>query len=88
MITQYFLDLPYYIVASFINFFPPSVGFPPDVLQSAELIGGQIGMFDPVMPVADLSAALGILFSAQIGIWVYKSSKAILAHIPFIGGKG
>lgn len=88
MITQYFLDLPYYALSGIINFFPLSQGFPPQALQAANAIGSKIGIFGPVMPLDTLSLCLGILFSAQLGIWGFKTIKWIMSHVPFIGGRG
>lgn len=88
MITQWFLDLPYYALASFISILPASQGFPSEVLTGANLIGAQLGLFSPVFPTADLAAALGILFSAQIAVWSWKTLKWIISHVPLIGGRG
>lgn len=88
MIFTNFLLIPYYFLAFIIGLIPASQGFPPEVLAAAEAVGSKIGIFGPVMDVATLSAVLGILFSAQIGIWAWKSFKWIVSHIPWIGGRG
>lgn len=86
MITGFFLDLPYYFLSFLIGLLPASQGFPPDILSAAQYIGSKIGIFGPVMPIETLSACLGILFAAQLGVWAFKSLKWIISHVPFVGG--
>lgn len=88
MITDAFITLPYSFLAMLIGFLPASQGFPPEVLSAANLVGSKIAIFEPVMPVATMSACLGILFSAQLGIWGWKTFKWIISHIPYFGGRG
>jgi len=88
MITAWFLELPYYFLAFVIGLLPASEGLPASVVQAATLIGSQIGIFEPIMPLATLGTVLGILFSAEIGVWSWKSFKWIASHIPFVGGRG
>lgn len=88
MITDAFISIPYAFLSLIIGLLPASEGFPPEVLASASYIGSQIGMFEPLMPIATLSACLGILFAAQLGIWSWKSIKWIISHIPWFGGRG
>lgn len=88
MITDAFISLPYAFLSMLIGFFPASQGFPVEVIQSAELIGSKIGIFEPVMPIATLSLVLGVLFSAQLGMWSWKTFKWVISHIPYFGGRG
>lgn len=88
MITDKLIELPYYFLSFVIGLLPRSEGFPPTVLEAASSIGEKIGIFEPVMPVATLSACLGVLFAAQLGVWSWKSFKWIVGHIPYIGGRG
>jgi len=88
MIFTELLKLPYYFLSFFISLLPASEGFPPEVMQGASFLGSQIGIFEPILPIATLSIVLTILIGAEIGIWSFKTFKWVFSHIPVIGGKG
>lgn len=88
MITGAFINLAYFLLHGIISFLPASQGFPADALAAATTIGGYVGIFDPIISIATLAATLTLVFSVEIGIFGFKTGKWIIAHIPFIGGRG
>lgn len=88
MITGAIINLAYVLLSGIVSLFPTSQGFPADALASAHTIGGYAGIFNPVISLSTLAATLGIVFSVEIAIFGFKSTKWIISHIPFIGGKG
>lgn len=86
MILEFFMLLPYRFLSFMIGILPAGHNLPPEILSGAVEVGGTIGIFSPVLPVATLGAALAILFGAQIGIWTWKTLKVLMTHLPWIGG--
>jgi len=88
MIGDFLLSIVYWFLASIIGLIPASTGFPSDVFTAASTIGGYAGILSPIIPLGTLATVVGLAFSAEIAIFGFKTLKWILAHIPFIGGKG
>jgi len=88
MITETFLQIPYYFVSFIIGIIPASSGFPSEFFDAETGLGGYLGMFDILLPIATLGTVLGIMFSVEIGIFGFKTFKWIWSHVPLFGGKG
>lgn len=88
MITDFFLQIPYYFLAFIIGVLPRSEGFPNEFVEAVAGLGGYISMFDMILPVATLGTVLGIMFSVEIGIFGFKTFKWVWSHVPMFGGKG
>jgi len=88
MITEFFLNLPYFFLSWLIGLFPSSNGFPPEVHTAAAALGGYLGILDPLVPIATLATVVSLMFLVEVSIFGFKSLKWVLSHIPFIGGKG
>jgi len=88
MITGAIFSLAYAVISSILSILPASVGFPDSVLSSASYIGGFVGMFSPIMPMATLLTTLTLVFTTEIAIFGYKTLKSLVSHLPQIGGRG
>jgi len=88
MITEFFLRLPYIFLNWLISLFPPSTGFPEEVLDAAHVLGGYLGILDPLVPLDTLAVVVGIVFSVELGIFGFKTLKWLFSHVPLIGGRG
>lgn len=88
MITGAFINLAYLILDFIMGIFPASAGLPAEAHSAAVSIGGYLGIFSPIVPIATLLTCVTIVFSVEIGIFGFKTVKWIMGHVPFIGGKG
>lgn len=88
MIPDFFLNGAYWFLSTIIGFFPASQGFPAGVSSALVTMGGYVGILDPIVPIATLSAVLLMVFSVEIGVFGFRSVKWVLSHLPFIGGRG
>lgn len=88
MITNALINIAYALINGIVSRLPDSTGFPSQVQESAEYIGGFFGMFSPIAPIGTLSIAVGLVFSVEIAIFAWKTFKSITSHIPWIGGRG
>jgi len=92
MIIQAFINIAYLIINFIVSQFPDSTGFPQEVHDAvatlAGYIGGMLGIFSPMIPLATMALALGTIFTVEMLILGFKSFRWIMSHIPWIGGKG
>lgn len=88
MIADALIGLPYVILSWFISLLPTSQGFPQELWDAVEGIGGYVSMFSVIMPLEALAATLTIVLAVELGIFGFKTFKWITSHIPFLGGKG
>lgn len=88
MILDALFNLGFGILNWFINLFPVSTGFGSEVHTAFSSIGGYVGMFTGLLPYVTIALALGLVFSVEIAIFLFKTTKWIISHIPYIGGKG
>lgn len=86
MIAEFFLLLPYRFLSFLIGIIPDGIPLPSEIMEGAVEVGGTIGIFEPIMPLGTLASALTILFTAQIGIWTWKTLRMFASHLPYIGG--
>jgi len=88
MITTAIIQLAYSLISWLINIFPASTGFPAAATTAFSSLGGYIGVWDPILPIATLATCVSLVFALEIGIFGFKTLKWIFSHIPYIGGKG
>lgn len=88
MIGDLVLNVVFWFLNTIINLFPVSTGFPPQVLEAANTLGGYTQIFSPLVDWGTLAVVVGIAFSVEIAIFGFKTLKWVLSHIPFIGGHG
>lgn len=88
MIADSFLNIVLWLINSIIGWFPASSGFPDAVMNSASLIGGYLGILDPLVDRTQILIVLGLVFGTEIAIFSFKTLMRFISHIPFIGGKG
>jgi len=88
MIFTAIIALGYMLISSVLSLLPSSSGFPPEVLESAMYIGGQAAKLNLFMPLATMATCLSIVFSVEIGLFGFKTVRWIIAHLPYVGGRG
>lgn len=88
MITDSIISIAFTVLSWIISIFPTSTGFSTDVTTAFTTIGGYVGMWTGLLPMSILATAIGIVFSVEIIIFLFKTVKWIASHIPWIGGKG
>jgi len=88
MIGDLFFSIVYWFANGLINMFPPSTGFPSEILPAAQTIGEYFGMFSPLISISTLLSCLTLVFSVEIAIFGFRTLKWVISHLPFIGGKG
>jgi len=88
MITTAFIDFGYFLLNGIISLFPSSVGFPQAAHDAMAGLGGYVGIWTPILPMATLLTVITLVFSVEIGIFGFKTGKWVISHIPWIGGKG
>lgn len=71
-----------------INIFPSGTGFPAEVHSAFNTLGGYVGLMDVFIPISTLLTCLTLLFSVEIAIFGFKTTKWIIHYIPVIGGRG
>jgi len=88
MIGDLLINFVYWLVSGLISLFPISQGFPPEAHEALQSLGGYFGMFDALMPIDTLLTVLTLVFTIEIAVFGFRSLKWILAHLPYVGGKG
>lgn len=88
MIITLVINLGYQLLNFIIQRFPDSTGFPADAHSAMSSLGGYLGMWSPVLPITTLITCLTLVFSVEISIFGFKTTKWVISHIPQIGGKG
>lgn len=88
MIGDVFLNWVYGFLSWIIGLFPASTGFSSDVFTAFETIGGYVGIFSPIIPYATLAITVPVIYSTEIAIFGFKTTKWIISHLPFVGGRG
>jgi len=85
MIYTLFLDLAYYVLGFFLSIFPVSDGYPVEVTQAFQWIGGFVGMLDPLVPVGTLLVTVSLAFTVELLVFGFKLLSWIFSKIPVIG---
>jgi len=88
MITTAIITLSAFLVSTVLLIFPPSQGFPVEVSEAVTFIGGYVGIFDPLIPMATLAQILGLVIAFELAVFGFKGFKWVISHIPMIGGRG
>lgn len=88
MIFSGFVYIGAYILQLIISVLPTSSGFPPEVASAFTTMGGYVQMLDTLLPIQTLATVLAIIISVDVAIFGFKTFKWLLAHIPFVGGRG
>lgn len=88
MIITGIINLAYSIISWLVSLFPHSTGFPDTVHTALSGLGGYLHILDPIIPTDTLITTVGLLFTLEISIFVFKGIKWLISHIPWIGGKG
>lgn len=88
MIGDLFFQIVFWFANGLVNMFPLSEGLPPDVMASANYIGGYLVMFEPVIPVGTLSATVALVLTVELAIYGFRTLKWVVSHLPLIGGRG
>lgn len=88
MISNAFIGLGYFVVSGILYILPNSTGFPAEAHTAAAGLGGYVGIWNPLVPMTTLGTILTFIFTVEIAIFSFKTTKWIISHIPFIGGKG
>lgn len=88
MIPDLFILLATYIMTLFVSLFPDSTGFSNTVHSAATTLGAGVGVLNPLVPIDQLVAILGLIITIEIAIFGFKTFKWVISHIPWVGGKG
>lgn len=88
MIITAIINVAYSVLSWFIGILPASAGIPAEAHSAAVSVGGYLGVFDPILPIATLLTTITLVYSVEIGIFSFKTIKWVLSHIPWVGGKG
>jgi len=88
MITTGIILIGYTLLSWLIGIFPDSTGFPDAAHEAMAGLGGYLGIWSPILPIATLTTVLTLVFGTEIAIFGFKGVKWVISHIPWIGGKG
>lgn len=88
MIITGIINMAYGVLAWLIGILPASAGIPAEAHSAAISVGGYLGVFSPILPIATLLTTITLVYSVEIGIFTFKSIKWIISHIPWVGGRG
>lgn len=88
MIITIIMSIGYLVITTILNFFPASTGFPADVLGAAGYLGEKAAELNVILPLDTMAVVLSIIFGVEIAVFGFKTLKWIMAHLPYIGGKG
>lgn len=88
MITTAFISILNFFLGTIVYVFPVGSGFPQIVHDSASLVGGYVGILDPIFPIDTLYQIILLLIGIEVAIFSFKTLKWLLSHIPFVGGRG
>lgn len=87
MIVNAIIFVAYSLISFIIGLFPQSTGFPQAAHTAVSSLGGYMGVWSPILPLATLVTVVSLVLSVEVGIFAFKSVKWIISHIPWIGGK-
>lgn len=88
MITDILITFAYTIINAIINIFPTSTGFSGDVNTAFTALGGYVGIWKSILPISTLATCLSLVIGIELSVFLFKTLKWIISHIPQIGGKG
>jgi len=88
MIVNGIIFIGYSILDWILSIFPSSAGFPAEAHQAMAGLGGYLGIWSPILPITTLITVVTLVFGVELGIFIFKSVKWIVSHIPQVGGKG
>jgi len=88
MIITAIMTLGYIVVSAILSIFPSSSGFPPDLLAAAAFLGEKAAELNVILPLDTMAVCLSIIFGVEISIFGFKTVKWLIAHLPYVGGKG
>lgn len=85
MITDWVLQLASNLVSWTVAHLP-TWSLPSYLTTAATTLGGYIGMADDVVPIWAVAAGAGLVYSVELSVFTWKTTKSLISHIPFIGG--
>jgi len=85
MIFSAFLYVATFILGLVLAVFPASSGLPTEYSTAIASLTGYVGMFDPIVPIATLAQAVGIVLFFEATIFAFRGTMWIYHKIPFIG---
>jgi len=88
MIVSAFLNIINFFFELIVSVFPSGTGFPASVHSSAQMVGGYVGILDPIFPIDTLYQVITLVIVIEIAILGFKSLKWLMSHIPLVGGRG
>jgi len=88
MLFDFILNTAFNLLNWFISLFPVSSGFPSAVSTAVSGLGGYLDIFSPLIPISTLATVVGLVFTVELSILAFKTTKWLISHLPFIGGKG
>jgi len=88
MILSGIISIGAYLLSWIIGILPDSTGFPDEAHTAMSGLGGYLGIWSPILPIATLGTLVALVFSVEIAIFGFKGVKWVTSHIPWIGGKG
>lgn len=86
--VDFILNIIFFFLQFLINIFPAGTGFPAEVHSAFVTLGGYMHTLDSFIPFETLLWCLTLIFGVEIAIFGFKTTKWVISHIPFIGGKG
>jgi len=85
MITSAFIYLATTILSLILAVFPSSTGLPTEFTSAITTLTGYVGILDPLVPIATLSQAVGIILLYEAVIFTFRGTVWTYQRIPFIG---
>jgi len=85
MIISGFLYLASTILTLILAVFPASAGLPSEFTSALSTFSGYVGIIDPLVPVATLATAVGIVMSYELVVFTFKGLVWTYQRIPFVG---
>ena len=78
----------YSFLSFIINLFPSGTGFSTEIHSAFSTLGGYVGLMDVFVPISALLTCLTLIFTVEIAMFGFKTTKWIIHFIPFFGGRG
>jgi hypothetical protein len=88
MIFSGFVYVGTFVLQLITSILPTSSGFPVEVQDAFNTMGGYVMILDSILPIGTLATVLGILIATDLIIFGFKTFKWVISHIPAVGGRG
>lgn len=85
MILTALIALASVIIDTILSIFPTSTGFPVEVHNAFQFLGGYVGILSPIVPLDTMATILTLIITFELVIFSFKAFKWLFGYVPLIG---